>query len=389
MAKNVLHTEICDMLGVEYPICLAGMGAFPGMPRTGKYYTGTSIELVAAISNAGGFGVLGAAGISPEQIPEAVKEIRELTSKPFGIDLLFPMEIDTAIQEIIDEKKANLPRDYKDYYAWMDKMREKYNLPEGEVKDYVKKGLDPDYVREQFDATLSAEGSVAICSGVGTSKWAVDRIHEAGKLSISLVGNVRQAKRVAELGSDIIVAQGTDAGGHTGKIGTFSLVPQVVDAVAPIPVMAAGGIGDARGLASGFTLGAKGAWIGTAFLVSKETSITDQCRQKILDADENGTFITRFVTGKTARVIKHTIAEEWEEAGYRSLGMPLQIFSVIELLESMEKSGKTELFILPAGQISGMINEVKPAKKIFDDMISGTVKMLKGGELEGVTISEG
>lgn len=389
MAKNILRTEICEMLGVEYPICLAGMGAIPGMPRTGKYYTGTSIELVAAVSNAGGFGVLGAAELSPEQILEAARDIKALTSKPFGIDLLFPAEADRANQDTINEKKANLPKDYKDYYAWMDKIREKYELHMGEVSDHLKRVFDPDYIRAQFDAALEAEGPVAVCSGVGTSQWAVERIHEAGKISVSLVGNVRQARKVAKLGTDIIVAQGTEAGGHTGKIGTLALVPQVVDAVSPIPTLAAGGISDGRGVAAAFTLGAKGAWVGTAFLASKETSLTDECLQKILDADENATAITPFFTGKTCRALRHPIAEEWEEAGYKSLGMPLQIFSVVELSASMEKSGKTELFILPAGQISGMIKKVRPAKEIFDEMISTAVKMLKGGELDGVTVAEG
>ena len=190
MAKNILRSEICEMLGIEYPIFLAGMGAIPGMPRTGKYYTGTSIELVAAVSNAGGFGVLGAAELSPEQILEAARDIKALTSKPFGIDLLFPATIDRATQDSVNERKANLPRDYKDYYAWMDKMRDKYELPKGDVSDHMKQAFDPDYVRAQFDAALAAEGPVAVCSGVGTSQGAVERLHEAKKISVSLVGNL-------------------------------------------------------------------------------------------------------------------------------------------------------------------------------------------------------
>jgi NAD(P)H-dependent flavin oxidoreductase YrpB (nitropropane dioxygenase family) len=389
MAKKVLRSEICERFGVEYPIFLAGMGAVPGMPRTGKYYTGTSVELVAAVSNAGGYGVLGAAELSPAQIHEAVNDIKALTSKPFGLDLLFPAEIDRSSQEAVDEQKANLPKDYKDYYAWMDTIRKKYELPEANVTEHMKRAFDPDFVRAQFDAALAAEGPSAICSGVGTSKWAVERIHEAGKISVSLVGNVRQARKVTALGTDIIVAQGTEAGGHTGRIGTLALVPQVVDAVSPIPVLAAGGIGDGRGVAAAFTLGAKGVWVGTAFLASKETGLTEESLQKIIDADENGTFISTFFTGKTCRSLRHPIAEEWEQAGYKTLGMPLQLFSVIELMDSMEKSGKTELFYVPSGQISGMINKVRTAKEVFDEMVSTAVKMLKGGELEGITVAEG
>jgi len=386
MGKYTLHSEICDILGVEYPICLAGMGAIPGMPKTGEYYTGTSIELVAAISNAGGFGVLGAVGLSPEQIPKAVKEIRERTDQPFGIDLLFPSEIDKFTQDMVDDLKAKLPQQYQQYYAWMEEIKAKYHLPEGEVSDYLKKGLNPDYVRAQFDAALAAEGPTAVCSGVGTSKWTVDRIHEAGKVSVSLVGNVRQAFRVAKLGTDIVVAQGTEAGGHTGRIGTLALVPQVVDAVAPIPVMAAGGIGDSRGVAAAFALGAKGVWVGTAFLASKETIITAECLRKIIDATESDTMITEMFTGKTARLIKHPVAEEWQKAGFKTLGMPLQIFSVTELSAAMEKSGRPELFMVPAGQVSGLIKEVKPAREIFDEMVTGAVRMMRGGEYPGITV---
>lgn len=387
MTKNVLRSEICEILGVEHPICLAGMGAIPGMPRFGKYYTGTSIELVAAVSNAGGFGVLGAACLPPEQIFEASREIKALTSKPFGIDLMFPVVIDTATQDLINKKKADLPESHKDYYAWIDKMKEKYKLPKAEVPDYAKKVWDPDYVRAQFKAALTAEGVVAICSGVGTSQWAVERIHKAGKLSISLIGNVHHAQRVAKMGTDIIVAQGTEAGGHTGKIGTLALVPQVVDAVSPIPVMAAGGIGDGRGLAAALTLGSKGVWVGTAFLASLESSLTDACKQILIDATERSNVITEMFTGKTARVQENPLIEEWLEAGFESLGMPLQMFLVTELCASMEKSGKAELFFLPSGQIAGMIKNVRPAKEIFDDMVSSAVKILKGAELEGITVS--
>jgi NAD(P)H-dependent flavin oxidoreductase YrpB (nitropropane dioxygenase family) len=364
------------------------MGALPGMPRTSKYYTGTSTELVAAVSNAGGFGVLGAAGLSPEQIHEAVAEIRAITSKPFGIDLLFPAEIDRATQEAIDTMKAALAQGHKEYYAWMARIREKYQLPEAEVPDDQKKGLEPDYVRRQFDAALAVHGPIAVCSGVGTSRWAVERIHAAGKISVSLVGNVRQARKVAELGTDIIVAQGTEAGGHTGKIGTLTLVPQVVDAVSPIPVLAAGGIGDGRGVAAALTLGAKGVWVGTAFLASEESRITPALKQRLLDADSSATAVTEMFTGKTARLLRHPVAEEWAQAGFKTLGMPFQLFSIVELLAAMEKSGNPELYALPAGQVAGMIKDIRPAKEILDDMVSTAVRLLKGGELNGVTVTE-
>ncbi|MGD2126150.1 MAG: nitronate monooxygenase [Desulfobacteraceae bacterium] len=388
MAKYVLRSKICELLGVEYPVLLAGMGALPGMPRVGKYYTGTSIDLVAAVSNAGGFAVLGAANIPPDKILEAVSEIRALTSKPFGIDLMFPSVIDSETQQVVSEKKKNLPKTHRAYYDWADKMKKKYALPDAELPDYVQHIWDPEYVRAQFDAALSAEGVTAICSGVGTSEWALKQIHDAGKLAISLVGNVRQAKRVAEMGTDIIVAQGTEAGGHTGKIGTLALVPQVVDAVSPIPVLAAGGIGNGRGLAAALCLGAKGVWVGTAFLAAKESVYKDECKQALIDSTENNTIITTMFTGKTCRVYKNLLVQEWLEAGYTSLEMPFQTFVLANLMAATEKSGKPELFFMPTGQVVGMIREIRSAQEIFEDMVSGAVRRLKGAALQGVEILE-
>lgn len=388
MGKKVLHSKICEMLGIEYPIFLAGMGALPGMPRIGKYYTGTSIELVAAVSNAGGFGVFGAAIMSPEEIAEAVGEIKGLTSKPFGIDLMFPAVIDRTTQEMIEKKKRNLSVTHRNYYDWMEKVKEKYKLPEGEFPEYVSRIWNPDYVRAQFEVAVRAEGVVALCSGVGTTEWAVQRIHDAGKISISLIGNVHQARSVAKMGTDIIVAQGTEAGGHTGSIGTLVLVPQVVDAVSPIPVLAGGGIGDGRGVAAAFSLGAKGVWVGTTFLVSEESTLKEGCKQAILESTDSSTVITDMFTGKTCRVQKNPLIDEWLAVGFKSLGMPVQFFWVSELMASTEKSGRTELFFLPTGQVAGMIKKVRPAKEIFDEMISGAIKILKGGDLEEVTVIE-
>jgi NAD(P)H-dependent flavin oxidoreductase YrpB (nitropropane dioxygenase family) len=377
MAEKTLHTKICDLLGIKYPVFLAGMGAIPGMPRTGKYYTGTSPELVAAVSNAGGFGVFGAAVVPPEGIEEEVAKIRSLTSKPFGVDLMFPAVVDQKTQDEISKTKESLPTTQKEFYIFANRMREKYGLPKVKAPDYFYNTWDPAYVRKQFDAALEAKAPVAICSGVGTSKWAVDRIHEAGKLSVSLIGNTRQAKRVAEMGTDIVVAQGTEAGGHTGRIGTLTLVPQVVDCVSPIPVVAAGGIGDGRTLAAVLALGAVGAWVGTAFLISSESSFTDAQKERLLRANEEGARITTMFTGKTCRAQRNPIAEEWERMGFKSLGMPLQSFLVADMIASIEKAGKPELCFLPSGQVVGMLKGVRPAREILEDMVQGAVNILK------------
>lgn len=389
MKKNILKSEICERLRVEYPIFLAGMGALPGMPKIGKYYTGTPVELVAAVSNAGGFGVLGAATMPPEEIAQAIEEIRNLTSKPFGIDFMFPAAIETTTQEMINREKEDLYVKHRDYFDWLDKIKEKFKLPSVELLEYVFNLWNPEFVKTQLEIAIGAKEVSAICSGIGTPKWVVERIHDAGKISISLIGSVHQAKRVAEMGADIIVAQGSEAGGHTGSVGTFALVPQVVDAVSPIPVLAAGGIGDGRGVAAAFCLGARGVWVGTAFLVSEESILTDIYKQVLLNSTDKSTVITDMFTGKRCRVQNNPLVDEWLAAGFKSLGMPLQIYFMSELMASAEKSGRPELFFLPSGQVAGMMKSVKSAKRIFDEMVSMAIKILRGTNIEGITVSEG
>ena len=255
-----LRTPLCDMLGIKYPILLAGMG--------GVSYA----EICAAVSEAGGFGTLGMAGRSTQEIRDEMRKVRKLTKKPFGVDLL------AAVPESL-EKAADI---------------------------------------------IIEEGAAAFISGLGVPpRHLVDRFHAAGLKVMNVCGTVRHAKAGEDGGLDAVVAQGTEAGGHTGRIAAMALVPQVVDAV-KIPVIAAGSIVDGRGLAASLALGAQGVWIGTRFIASKEAHAGDLYKQAVIDCTDEDTLITRAYSGKPMRVYKNDYVADWERRPQDIKPFPMQ-----------------------------------------------------------------
>lgn len=380
MARPVLRTKLCDILGIEYPIVLAGMG---GVARH---------RLVGAVSNAGGLGIIGAATMGPDELREEIRRTRELTDKPFGVDILLPsmgslpQNPGTAIGGPADVGEGDIPRNWRDMLPvpqreFAAQLRQKFDLPDVEPELPIPQGgrgravFGPGFTRSQIDVILE-EGVPVFASGLGNPAPFVEEFHARGVKVIALVGNVKNARRVAEGGTDIVVAQGYEAGGHTGRIGTLPLVPQVVDAVAPTPVLAAGGIGDGRGLAAALCLGAVGVWVGTAFLVSKEAAWDDLLKQRILDASEEDTRVTRIYSGKPMRNIANPLIEAWEQAGVPTLPFPFQGALIQEVTTAAQKAGRKELGMNPAGQISGMLRDQRPAQEILAEIVEQAADIL-------------
>ncbi|MDP3768901.1 MAG: nitronate monooxygenase [Dehalococcoidia bacterium] len=303
-----LHTPICDLFGIEYPIMLAGMGGVCTAP------------LVAAISNAGGLGVIGAATMDAEEVRKQIRQTRELTDKPFAVDLLAPM---------------------------------------------------PERIRPQVQVLFEEDVKVFV-AGLAVPAEFIDEMHAHGMKVIVMCGRVRHALKSQEAGADVVVAQGTEAGGHTGEIGTMALVPQVVDAVR-IPVLAAGGLADGRGLVASLALGAQGAVYGTRFVASNESQAAAGYRKAIVSAQDDSTTRTRSYTGKPARAIRNERIEEWETRADEIQPFPMQAgVSVQEGV--MDYMGRGTRFdpnrtFLPAGQGSGLVHDVKPAAEIFADIV--------------------
>lgn len=314
----MLRTEICDRLGIRYPILLAGMG-------------GVSMhELVAAVSNAGGLGVIGAATLDAEGLRTEIRKTRELTDKPFAVDLLAPI---------------------------------------------------PDMIRPQV-RVLFEEGVKIFVAGLAIPREFIAEMHQRGVTVIVMVGKVRHAIKSEEAGADIVAAQGTEAGGHTGEIGALALIPQVVDAV-DIPVLAAGGIADGRGLVATLALGAQGVVIGTRFIATPEAQAARRYRETILEMSEADTIRTRCYTGKPARAIRNHYNESWERRGNEIKPFPMQVVHSVQQgvmdYAGLSGEGDPKRDFMPAGQGMGLIREIKPAAQVVADIVREAEAVLSGG----------
>jgi enoyl-[acyl-carrier protein] reductase II len=307
-----MKTRLTNLLSIEHPVMLAGMG--------GVSYS----ALTAAVSNAGGYGCLGASTMSSDQLAQEIAATKALTSRPFGVDLL------TAFPDTLS-KNVEL-------------------LIEGGASTFV--------------------------AGLGVPTHVIELCHDHDVLVISMCGKVEHAKRALDAGCDVVVAQGTEAGGHTGTVATFPLVPLIVDAVGDsIPVVAAGGVFDGRGLAAALALGADGVWVGTRFIATFEARALPGYRESILEAREDGTVITRAFTGKTMRALKNETTERYESDPSLLRKFPDQLFLAHE--EGTFHLGGDESTPhvdrrregYPAGQAVGAIDEVLPAREIVWRMV--------------------
>ncbi|MCH8086631.1 MAG: nitronate monooxygenase [Chloroflexi bacterium] len=360
MTERRLWTPLCDLLGIKYPVLQAGM------------VPGGSPELTAAVSNAGGLGVLGASGWEPEAIREKIRWIRENTNNPFGVDLQLPATM-AEVDDNKEEIKATLPLDYPQHAAWVAEAKKRHNIPD--AKAPPSSAYNPAFIRRQVEVILEEEVPVFV-SALGPPDWMTADAHALGIKVIGMAGNIRHSKLHVKAGVDVVVAQGHEAGGHTGRIATMVLVPQVVDAIAPIPVVAAGGIGDGRGLAAALSLGAQGVWCGTLFLASEESGITPIHKQRIVEGRSEDWVISRLSSGKTARYFNNVLVKEWEESGLKALPMPLQGMLLEDLEEGAAEANLEELELSSGGQVGGLIKAKRPAAQILEEMVDQASEIL-------------
>ena len=386
MPGPTLRTEFCDRLGIDYPVILAGMGPVAG---TGEpVATG---ELVAAVSNAGGLGVLGGVAYSPDELRDEIRKIRSLTAKPFGVDLLlapnflFPRgkgPLPTA------PGRDRLPKEHVEAIARIakDLESELKEAPGDEevMGDWIQQGKS--WAGSQIEVILE-EGVPVFASGLGTPGPFAQELKASGVTILSLVGTVRAAEQVAADGVDYVVAQGTEAGGHTGRIGTLALLPQVMDAAAPTPVIAAGGIASGRALAGVLVAGAEAAWCGTAFLVADEANQPELQKDRILAAAAEDTIVTRLYSGKTMRNVSNPLIEAWEREGMTALPMGAQGVLIRDLAHSIREAGRHELLMNAAGQALGMLKQRRPAAEILNEMVGEAAEILGSRLSKRITVA--
>ena len=369
----MLKTKICETFGIEYPIFLAGMG------DVCKDASIANADLTAAVSNAGGMGVIGGGTLSPEKLREEIRRVRELTDKPFGVDLVFApggASLDASIAEI----RKGLPEEHVNY---VDSLYDKFDVPPLEAPQI--KVLDQSHTMEQWEVCVEEEIKV-IAMGLGTPDWLVPKAHSLGMKVMSLVGSLKHAQATAALGVDMIIAQGHEGGGHTGKIGLMTLLPQVVREIAPIPVLAAGGIATGEQMAASLALGAEGIWVGTAFQAAAESPLPHELKLKIVGAKESDPTITRLCTGKTIRALPNKVRDEWTQSGMPPLPAPFQNYLIRDFLYSSWEHDYEELGFVGAGQGAVFINGIKSAAEVVDEFVSGAVETLTKSLPTGVQV---
>ncbi|MEE2891573.1 MAG: nitronate monooxygenase [Pseudomonadota bacterium] len=366
-----IRTRICDLLEIEHPILLAGMGG------------ASTPELAAAVSNAGGLGVLGAAACGPRQLREWIQRTRALTDKPFGVDTLLPASVRRQAQldsSTDGPKPADLLPELKAFAAEFMAEAGLEKIERAESQAVQEPDGPPIFTTEFFDAQMEViieERVPLYVSGLGNPGPWMERLKANGTRVGAVVGKVKHAVQVMQSGIDFIVAQGHDGGGHNSPIGTIALVPQVVDAVGDLPVLGAGGITDGRGVAAAIMLGAEGAWVGSAFLASDEAGIHDFQKEAIVAASEDGTVVSRTVTGKPARIIRSLWTDVWVREDKEPLPMPYQGAISGPVLAAANRDGRGDVNPGFAGQGIGMIKAVRPAAEILADIVDGTDRALR------------
>ncbi len=302
-----MQTRLTELLEIEHPVMLAGMGGV-------SYH-----QVAAAVSEAGGFGCLGASTMSHEEMNQEIAATRAGTSKPFGVDLL------TAAPQ-----------------------------------DMVAKVRD-----------IASGGATVFVAGLGVPREVIDECHSLNLLVGNMCGKVKHAVMAVEAGCDFVIAQGTEAGGHTGQIATMALVPQIVDVIAGrVPVVAAGGLFDGRGLAASLALGADGIWVGTRFIATPEARAVAGYKETLLALAEDGTTVSRAYTGKTCRVVRNDYTQAFEDSGATPQPFPMQVIKSMKdganhLGGDLSTTGvDPRQEFMPAGQGVGAIDELVPAGEL-------------------------
>lgn len=312
-----MRTPVCRAIGIDYPVLQAGMGMI------------AQAELAAAVSEAGGLGVIGTGlSMTPDELREQVRALRRVTRKPFGVDILFAT---------IRAKGSS-------------------------VVTYTEN------VNGLIEVTLDERVPVLI-SGLGSPKGAVPEAHGRGIYVMSVIGAERHARKAVEAGVDAVIASGSEGGGHVGLVGTVALVPAVVNAV-DVPVIAAGGLADGPGLAAALMWGAQGVWLGTRFIATREAGAHHNYKAKIAASGVSETTVTRAHSGKPCRMIRNAFTEYWSEREDRILPYPRQALEVGNPASVRGRlEGDDEWGVLPAGQSVGLIASVESAGEVVHEIV--------------------
>lgn len=371
-----MNTDICERLGIEFPI----------------FAFSHCRDVVAAVSKAGGMGVLGALAFSPEQLEIELTWIDEhVDGKPYGVDVVMPVKSADREAGLDDPSKLAvelnrmISQEHRDFVETILDRHHVPQLPEdaaragGPIGDGIL-GWTAATGMPLVDVAL-AHNTALLASALGPPpKEVIDEVHARGIPVAALVGTAAQATRDVAKGIDIIIAQGNEAGGHTGEISTLVLIPEVVAAVGPdIPVLAAGGIGSGKQMAAAMALGAQGVWTGSLWLTVAEADTPPELLEKLLAATSRDTVRSRALTGKPARQLRTAWTEAWESPeSPGTLPMPLQFILSSKAMARIHHAGAKELMGFPVGQIVGSQNTVRKTADVIFDMVDEYIDTVRG-----------
>ncbi|MGN5631979.1 NAD(P)H-dependent flavin oxidoreductase [Streptomyces sp. AC154] len=352
-----METELSKKLGIEHAIF--GFTPFPAV--------------AAAITRAGGFGVLGAVRYTaPDELARDLDWMAEHTDgKPYGLDVVMPAKKVEGVSEA--DVEAMIPAGHRQFVQDTLTKHGVPELAEGEASGWRITGWMEEVARNQLDVAFGYPIKL-LANALGSPPAdVIARAHEQDVLVAALAGSARHARHHAEAGIDVVVAQGYEAGGHTGEIASMVLVPDVVDAVGPLPVLAAGGIGSGEQIAAGLALGAQGVWLGSLWLTTEEADMHSRAlTAKLLAAGSGDTVRSRALTGKPARQLRTEWTDAWDDpAGPGPLPMPLQGLLVAEAVSRIQKYETGALLGTPVGQIVGRMNTERGVQAVFDDLTRG------------------
>ncbi|MBA5846402.1 nitronate monooxygenase [Gordonia amicalis] len=358
-----MHTPICDELGIEFPIF-----AFTRCR-----------DVVVAVSKAGGYGVLGAVGFTPEQLEIELNWIDEhIGDHPYGVDIVIPnkyegMDSNMSGEELTKLLQSMVPNEALEFGR---KLLRDHGVPLAEDDDNSLQllGWTEATATPQVEIALQHPKVTLIANALGTPpKDMIEKIQAAGRKVAALCGSPKQARKHADAGVDIIIAQGGEGGGHCGEVGSIVLWPQVVKEVAPVPVLAAGGIGSGEQIAAALALGAQGAWSGSQWLMVEEAENTPVQQQTYIDASSRDTVRSRSFTGKPCRMLRNDWTEAWENPENPDpLGMPLQYMVSGMAVAATHKHPDESIDVAfnPVGQVVGQFRKVEKTSAVIERWVT-------------------
>jgi len=368
----MMRTAATEMFGIDLPI----------------FAFSHCRDVVVEASRAGGMGVLGAAWMTPDELEVSLKWIDDhVEGKPYGVDVVFPGTF-AALEDERDPEQI-LPREHRDFVRELIDRANIPPLPAADAATFArehagKMKMTPRDSERSLQIALQHPVKFVVGAMGVPPKHVIDAVHERGIKVGALVGSLKHAIKQRDAGTDVLIAQGSEAGGHVGKVSSLVLWPQIVDAVAPMPVLAAGGIGRGRQFAAAMALGAAGIWCGSIWLGSRESELSPDMKEQLFHATSEDAIVSRALTGKPCRILRSEYTDAWDrQDAPRPLTFPLQSILAGEPLRRAERARRLEYWTYAIGQIVGDMKSETTVRQIFADLLTEYVAAVD--QVEGLT----